>query len=236
MTDAIRSRIHFPMTRVTSAYKVIQLLCAVTMATLLGCAVGPSVVSHEFTANVVVSEASGKLVERDRSSLQLLAIEQVGLRASQLRYDAPHSRWIISTIDDKVTLDVTNNDKLPIIVRLDEITLASNFRPTPTSMILAKDSKHRRDPKAIDPTAEKPRPERIDPGVRQGIYLDPDFSALFPNKTLFNVKRAFGSADLVDAGLGSTLVLSVPVETSNGKEVMKFELRLTGSSARYVNF
>jgi hypothetical protein len=211
-------------------------LCVVVLMALQACAVGSFVVSHEFTAKATRFNANGTSIENEMTALPVLAHEQIGLNASRVSYEAPHSRWIVSTINDQVVFDVTNTDKSPIIVRLDEITLASNVAPPPKPIILAKDSKHRRDSNPIDLTVEKPRLERIEPGARQGMYLDPDFSALFPNHTLFNAKRAFGSAAFIDAGVGNTLTLTVPIETANGKEIVKFELRLTGSSARLINF
>jgi hypothetical protein len=225
-----------PMVGSTGRKKVNAWLCVVALMALQACTFGSFVVSHEFTAKAARFNANGTSIESEMTALPSLAHEQIGLNASRVTYEAPHSRWIVSTINDQVVFDVSNTDKAPIIVRLDEITIASNTAPIARPIVLAKESKHRRVSNPIDLTVEKPRPERIEPGARQGIYLDPDFSALFPNRTLFNAKRAFGSAAFIDAGVGNTLTLTVPIETSNGKEIVKFELRLTGSSARLINF
>jgi hypothetical protein len=210
------------------------ILLAATVLTT-GCFIGSILVRHEFTTNAA---AIGPSRESQPRTLPVatLSKESLGLKTTTATLETSHSRWEVFTINDKVGFSVTSKLSTPIVVRLDQLLIASNFAPELKPLVLARESKHRRVQNPADLTLEKPRPERIEPGTTQGITIDPDYTTLFPNKTLFNVKHAFASATILDAGIGNSISLEMPVEAASSNERIRIELKLTNSSARLINF
>jgi hypothetical protein len=207
-----------------------------TALLIAGCVFGSTVVMHEFGLRASASSTSGSPPAREIQPTTSQLKERIGLASTIATFESTHAHWEVFTTNDEIGFAATNKLSTPITVRLDELLIASNFAPEFKPLILARDSKHRRTPNPTDLTLEKPRPERIAPGATQGITIDPDYTTLFPNKTLFNVKHAFGTANITESGIGNSISLEFPVETANGNERIRVELKLTRSGARFINF
>jgi hypothetical protein len=220
----------FQMNRAT-----ISILIA-TALLITGCVFGSVVVMHEFGLRASAINDSDGAQAREIQPVTTELKDRIGLASTIATFESKSARWEVFTTDDEIGFAVKNKLSTPITVRLDNLLIATNFSPEFKPLMLAKESRHRRIPNPTDLTLEKPRPERIEPGADQRITIDPDYTTLFPNKTLFNVKHVFGSATITDVGIGNSMSIDLPVEAATGNERIRIELKLTKSSARLINF
>lgn len=136
---------------------------------------------------------------------------------------------------DFIRMNFYNKSNGQIKLRFDEAELRSNFQPKGVklkvySSVIAGDTRYS---DTVTKGVVKNAPALIlDSHQKSTISMSPDFSGVFPNKKIFNIRLDENERYYLDNSTSSTLELIVPIEYEGRSEILILNFSPTSINSR----
>lgn len=228
----------------SNAMSRLSLLSALTVAVLsAGCA-GTVVVDYAIEAHVSGRDGNGR--EWSASPQDVVTIPRPYSLASPFaaqQYRGLGFEWTFGTGTEGFGGDITNQGRGPLCFRFDEALLSTNLHPEPVKLKVSSFAHTVAGSWTVLGSTDPKRRNYIDPpplcfvpGKTAHVTIAPDLAALFPNRTMFNVRWPEGVPELIEKGVGNSVHVDLPIERDGLRQSLQVTLVARDSKARISTY